>query len=98
MKLRQAAGEINRAKRVFAWVTIDPEVEEGGLYVKIEKVVAKEILDFCRARIDEINGELRGKDFYIDEWQYDDDEEEPLEDEPGVNPEFDETDGGELGT
>ena len=56
--------------------------------MKIEKVVAKGILDTCKkVGIDEIDGETRGRDFYLDEWEYEDEDEEEDDDEPGVDPE-----------
>jgi len=81
MKLREAAGEINRAKQVRIWVEIDLDHEEGGLHVRLEKVAAKEIIEHCRNNgIDEINAVVDGGILYIEAFNDEDGEEEG---EPG---------------
>lgn len=95
MKLREAAGEINRAKQVKVWVEIDLDHDEGGMYVKIEKTVAKEILEHCRENgIDEINATVESGILYIEAFDADEgDEGDEGDDLDGVEEE--EVDEGE---
>ena len=64
MRLREAAGEINRARTVYVWMWLD---DEHGLWVEVTKVSAKEgILEHCRKNgIDDVNVRVSHKDVYF---------------------------------
>lgn len=88
MRLRELAGEVNRAKEVRIWFELDPDHEQGTMYVRIEKVAARDIIEHCRLHgLDDIEAKVENRILYIDSIEYEDEEEEPedeeeLEEEP----------------
>lgn len=69
MRLRQLSGEINRAKAVWIYCFVDPDVEDGGgLFVELTKVSAKRLIEHCRAKgIEELAAYVRKGELYIQE-------------------------------
>lgn len=65
MKLREFAGHVNRAEAVYVWVEY---AEAAGTYLKVEKVVAREIVKDAKAtdgEITEISAHLDKGELFV---------------------------------
>jgi hypothetical protein len=72
MRLRDISGEINRATTVYVWVWLafvdDPDKDDVGTHVAVEKKTAREIVAFAREHgLTELEAHTDKGNLYLDE-------------------------------